>query len=208
MKMLECIHRVLKPEGIFVSITFGQVREILIVPMHFPWISFTTIIHVGFIYFWYSSTVFHFFVWQYKNLCISYNFLLRRTTFLIHLWTISHHTAKDCLLDDEISKVAKRNKLEGEAVSYYFLLSSNLSILNEEFSYGSHTFDADFLKLPSLHGLLSIVPLVTAFIISSTLLRRLIRTLALILLELINYLVGIMVQLYMKFYHYWNHFTP
>lgn len=28
MKMLKCIHRVLKPEGVFVSITFGQVREI------------------------------------------------------------------------------------------------------------------------------------------------------------------------------------
>ena len=25
MKMLKCIHRVLKPEGVFVSITFGQV---------------------------------------------------------------------------------------------------------------------------------------------------------------------------------------
>jgi ubiquinone/menaquinone biosynthesis C-methylase UbiE len=49
MKMLECIHRVLKPEGIFVSITFGQVREILIVQMRLPLISFTTIIHVGFI---------------------------------------------------------------------------------------------------------------------------------------------------------------
>ena len=48
-KMLECIHRVLKPEGIFVSITFGQVREILIVQMRLPLISFTTIIHVGFI---------------------------------------------------------------------------------------------------------------------------------------------------------------
>ena len=49
MKMLECMHRVLKPEGIFVSITFGQVREILIVQMRLPLISFTTIIHVGFI---------------------------------------------------------------------------------------------------------------------------------------------------------------
>jgi EEF1A lysine methyltransferase 4 len=28
MKMLNGIHRVLKPEGIFVSIAFGQVREI------------------------------------------------------------------------------------------------------------------------------------------------------------------------------------
>lgn len=28
MEMLKGIHRVLKPEGVFVSITFGQVREI------------------------------------------------------------------------------------------------------------------------------------------------------------------------------------
>lgn len=35
MKMLDGIHRVLKPEGIFVSITFGQVREILIVECTF-----------------------------------------------------------------------------------------------------------------------------------------------------------------------------
>lgn len=32
MKMLEGIHKVLKPEGIFVSITFGQVIEI---PIHY-----------------------------------------------------------------------------------------------------------------------------------------------------------------------------
>jgi EEF1A lysine methyltransferase 4 len=29
MRMLEGIHRVLKPEGVFVSITFGQVEEII-----------------------------------------------------------------------------------------------------------------------------------------------------------------------------------
>ena len=81
-------------------------------------------------------------------------------------------------------------------MSYSFLLSSNLSVLSEDFSYGSHTFDVDFLKLPSLHGLLSTVPLVTASIIFSTLLRRLIWTFPLISLELISYLVDIMVQLY------------
>ena len=42
------------------------------------------------------------------------------------------------------------------------------------FSYVSHTFDGDFLKPLSLHGLLSTVPLAMASIISSTLLRRLI----------------------------------
>ena len=81
-------------------------------------------------------------------------------------------------------------------MSYSFLLSSNPFVLNEELSYGSHTFDVDFLKLPSLHGLLSTVPLVTASIISSTHLRRLIWTFPLISLELISYLVDIMVQLY------------
>jgi hypothetical protein len=86
--------------------------------------------------------------------------------------------------------------LKAEAVSYSFLLSSNLSVLNEEFSHGSHTFDVDFLKLLSLHGLLSTVPLVTASIISSTCFRRLIWTFPLISLEVISYLIDIMVQLH------------
>ena len=61
MKMLECMHRVLKPEGIFVSITFGQVRRFSLSklpPINFIYnnhlcriylVPFTTIIHVLFL---------------------------------------------------------------------------------------------------------------------------------------------------------------
>ncbi|KAK8447839.1 hypothetical protein SEVIR_8G164400v4 [Setaria viridis] len=56
MKMLECIHRVLKPEGIFVSITFGQphFRRRFFEAPEFTWSVEYSTFGDGFHYFFYT----------------------------------------------------------------------------------------------------------------------------------------------------------